>query len=264
MTAHRARKRFGQHFLHDPSVIARLVGAIAPQPGEALLEIGPGLGALTEPLLRAAGELTAVELDRDVIPELNARCAGAGRLTVVQQDALRLQLATLHDGRPLRVVGNLPYNISTPLLFHLFAQKRLIGDMHFMLQREVVQRITAAPGTGAYGRLSVMVAWHCEAQALFDIGPGAFNPPPKVWSSVLRLVPRQAPPAPVRDEGVFAEVVNEAFMQRRKTLRNALKARLSTAQIAACGIDPGVRAERLDVAAFARLADAAYAAAEDG
>jgi 16S rRNA (adenine1518-N6/adenine1519-N6)-dimethyltransferase len=261
---HRARKRFGQHFLHDPGVIARIVAAVRPVPGQALLEIGPGLGAITEPLLRAAGALTAVELDRDVIPDLMARCAGLGGLTVLQQDALTLDLAAVCAAWPaptdrLRVVGNLPYNISTPLLFHLFAQKARVHDMHFMLQREVVQRMTAGPGAPDYGRLSVMVAWHCEARTLFDIGPGAFSPPPRVWSSLVRLTPRHIPPAPVADERLFAAVVNEAFTKRRKTLRNALRHRLSGEQIAACDVDPGLRPERLGVGEFARLANAVHA-----
>lgn len=255
---HRPRKRFGQHFLHDPAIIARLVAAIAPRPGQHLVEIGPGLGALTAPLLEAVGTLDAVELDRDVVPRLQASCAGRGELRVHLADALEFDFCALPE-HPLRVVGNLPYNISTPLLFHLLAQRSCIQDMHFMLQKEVVDRMVAEPGTPAYGRLGVMLQFHCAAERLFLIRPGAFNPPPRVDSAVVRLIPHEVPPVSVRDPNQFARVVSAAFGQRRKTLRNALKGVLSAETIAAAGVDPALRPERLDLAAFARLADAATA-----
>ena len=189
---HRPRKRFGQHFLHDPQVISRIIAAICPQPGARLVEIGPGLGALTRPLLQAAGELEVVELDRDLLEPLQSRCAGLGTLRIHQADALQFDFAALRgDGPKLRVAGNLPYNISTPLLFHLLDQAEHLHDLHFMLQQEVVKRLAAGPGDDAYGRLSVMVQYRCRVEALFNVGPGAFQPPPKVWSAVVRMVPRE-------------------------------------------------------------------------
>ncbi len=251
---HRPRKRFGQHFLHDRAVIARIVAAIDPQPGEHLVEIGPGLGALTAPLLARCGKLQAVELDRDVIGPLRERCAGLGELLVHEGDALAVDLAALSGTGRLRLVGNLPYNISTPLLFHLLRQREQIHDMHFMLQKEVVMRMTAAPGGRDYGRLTVMLGWACEAERLFDIGPGAFNPPPRVWSSIVRLQPRAAPLGPPVDAARLQTLVTAAFGQRRKTLRNALRAHLDIEAIQRCGIDPGVRPEMLEIADFVRLA----------
>ncbi|MCC5867947.1 MAG: 16S rRNA (adenine(1518)-N(6)/adenine(1519)-N(6))-dimethyltransferase RsmA [Gammaproteobacteria bacterium] len=250
----RPRKRFGQHFLHDPYVIERIVAAVDPMPGEQLVEIGPGLGALTRPLLLRAGQMQAVEIDRDVIPELARHCADAGDLRIHQGDALGVSLAELGAGARLRLVGNLPYNISTPLLFHLLAQREHIVDMHFMLQKEVVTRMTAGPGGRDYGRLSVMLGWSCSAEKLFDIGPGAFQPPPQVWSSIVRLVPRPVPLGPPTDEARLRTVVTAAFGQRRKTVRNALKAHLTTEQIEHCGVDPTVRPETLSIEDFVRLA----------
>ena len=251
------RKRFGQHFLHDPQVIARIVAAIRPMPGEPLVEIGPGLGALTRPLLQAAGELDVVELDRDLLGPLQARCAGLGTLRIHQADALTFDFARLRgEGPRLRIAGNLPYNISTPLLFHLLNQAEQIHDLHFMLQREVVERMAAGPGEDAYGRLSVMLQYRCQIEALFTVGPGAFQPPPKVWSAVVRLVPRETFAVTVRDEQRFAEVVRRAFAQRRKTLRNSLQGLLDVDQIKAAGVDPTARPETLDLMAFAALSDA--------
>ncbi len=256
--AHRPRRRFGQHFLHDPQIIARIVAAIRPMPSEPLVEIGPGLGALTRPLLQAAGELDVVELDRDLLEPLQARCAGlGGTLRIHQADALTFDFARLRgEGPRLRIAGNLPYNISTPLLFHLLNQAEQIHDLHFMLQREVVERMAAGPGEDAYGRLSVMLQYRCRIEALFTVGPGAFQPPPKVWSAVVRLVPRETFAVTVRDEQRFAEVVRRAFAQRRKTLRNSLQGLLDIDQIKAAGVDPTVRPETLDLAAFAALSDA--------
>ena len=252
---HRARKRFGQHFLHDPGVIARIVAAIDPKPGERLVEIGPGLGALTLPLLDRIGRLEVVELDRDVIPRLAERALGRGELVIHEADALEFDFAALCGAGPkLRVCGNLPYNISTPLLFHLLESHAGIADMHFMLQKEVVARMAAVPSTKAYGRLTVMLAVHCAVERLFDVGPGAFRPPPKVHSAVVRLVPHARPPFLIADAARFAAVVAAAFGQRRKTLRNSLAGLVAPAGFAAAGIDPGRRAETLSPGEFAQLA----------
>jgi 16S rRNA (adenine1518-N6/adenine1519-N6)-dimethyltransferase len=252
---HIPRKRFGQHFLHDPGVIRRILQALDPQPGQTLVEIGPGLGALTVPLLQKAGTLHVVELDRDVIPRLEAACAGLGRLQVHAADALRFDFRALAPrGGKLRQVGNLPYNISTPLLFHLLDQADAITDMLFMLQKEVVERMVAQPGDPAYGRLSVSLAAQARVEALFTVGAGAFKPPPKVESAVVRVIPRP-PPFALDDRGAFARVVAAAFMQRRKTLANALQKLLSRAEIADQGIDPQLRAERVSPAEYARLAN---------
>jgi len=257
--SHRPRKRFGQHFLHEPSAIARIVAAIDPQPGQRLVEIGPGLGAITEPVLAAAGRLDVVELDREVIPELIARCAHAGELVVHEADALRFDFAALAGDGKLRAIGNLPYNVSTPLLFHLLAARDAIADMHFMLQKEVVDRMVATPGGKEYGRLSVMLQAHCRMRHLFDVRPGAFRPPPRVMSAIVRLVPHEEPPFAIPDPTRFAEVVLRAFGQRRKTLRNGLKGLLDEAGFEAAGVDPSLRAETLPPEAFGRLAVASLA-----
>lgn len=257
---HAPRKRFGQHFLHDPAIIDRIVAAFAPAPGETIVEIGPGRGALTQPLLRAAGQLDAIELDRDLAPLLTRTCASTGELRLHHADALRFDFCALARGTDrLRVIGNLPYNISTPLLFHLLDAKRCIADMLFMLQKEVVDRIVAAPGSDDYGRLSVMVQYHCATARLFTIGPGAFTPPPRVDSAIVRLVPYAAPPVAVVNEALFAHVVRHAFSQRRKTLRNTLKPLLPAEAITACGVDPQRRAETLSLVEFAALTNAAAA-----
>ncbi len=248
------RKRFGQHFLRDPSVIERIVAAIRPVPGDRLVEIGPGLGALTRPLLAVAGELDAIELDRDLLEPLQAYCAGMGVLRVHQADALAFDLGALRGAGPrFRVAGNLPYNISTPLLFHLLGQIEHLRDLHFMLQQEVVARMVAGPGEAAYGRLSVMLQYRCQAESLFTVSPESFRPAPKVWSAVVRLVPRETLPVVIEDEQRFAEIVRQAFSQRRKTLRNSLRGLLDAVQIEAAGVDPGARPETLGLAAFAAL-----------
>jgi len=253
---HRPRKRFGQHFLHDPTVIEKILRAVDPQPGELLLEIGPGLGAITLPMLRRAGRLMAVELDRDVIPRLQEAARDLGELQVFQADALAFDYcAVAPAGQQLRVVGNLPYNISTPLLFHLLGHKACIRDMHFMLQKEVVLRMAAEPGGKDYGRLSVMLQACARVQHLFDIGRGAFRPPPRVESSFVRLLPHARQPFPVDDQARFAALVAAAFSQRRKTLRNSLGKFLDAGQIQSAGIDPGARAETLSPAQFALLAN---------
>ncbi len=253
MIEHRARKRFGQNFLHDPAVIQRIVRAIAPQPGDHLVEIGPGLGALTAPLLAASGRLDVIELDRDLAAHLPVALAGQGELVVHQADALRFDFSRLAGGGRLRVVGNLPYNISTPLLFHLFAQHDVIDDMHFMLQREVVDRLVARPGQRGWSRLSVMAAWYVSATYLLDVGPGAFRPAPKVDSAVVRLIPHAHPPSDAVTSEALARVVTAAFSQRRKTLRNSLRNLLDEAAIRAAGVDPLARVERLSLDDFVQL-----------
>jgi 16S rRNA (adenine1518-N6/adenine1519-N6)-dimethyltransferase len=251
----RARKRFGQHFLHERGVIDRIVAAIDPKPGEHIVEIGPGLGAITTPLLQRLGSLDVIEIDRDAIAELRERTTSLGTLIVHEADALDFDLKKLGGtANALRVVGNLPYNISTPLLFRLIEQLEQIHDMHFMLQKEVVDRITAAPGDDAYGRLTVMLAPHVTAQALFDIGPGSFRPPPKVVSTFFRLTPHQSKPFAVGDRIAYAQVVSAAFAQRRKTLRNALGKLLTDVEIRSAGVDPALRAEVIAPAAYATLA----------
>jgi len=252
---HRARKRFGQNFLHDAGVVDRIVEAIAPMPGETLVEIGPGLGAITRPLIRRCGKLTAIELDSDLIPRLRQTCEPLGSFRLVESDALAIDYSQFAGEGPVRLVGNLPYNISTPLIFHVLSQVPWVQDMHFMLQREVVDRMRAAPGGRDYGRLSVMVQYRCSVQALFDVDPGAFRPRPKVRSTFARLVPHTIPPRVARDPLCLQRVVRTAFGQRRKTLKNALEGLLSSAQIAAVGVDPSSRAQTLDLDAFIALAD---------
>ncbi len=251
----RAKKRYGQHFLHDPGTIERIVRAIDPRPGDRIVEVGPGRGAITVPLLAAAGSLDVIEIDPDVVPRLEQRCAGVGHMRLHLADALEFDFRALRgDGPALRLVGNLPYNISTPLLFHFVAQLDAIASMHFMLQKEVVARMAAAPGGKDYGRLTVMLAPWVRVEPLFDIGTGAFSPPPKVVSTFFALHPHAAPPFEIADHATFARVVFAAFSQRRKTLRNSLSGLLDAAAIAAAGIDPGARPETLFPAQFAALA----------
>jgi 16S rRNA (adenine1518-N6/adenine1519-N6)-dimethyltransferase len=251
----RARKRYGQHFLHDPAVIQRIVAAVAPRPGEALVEVGPGHGAITAPLLQAAGALDVIEIDRDLAAQLRAAFAAQPRFVLHAGDALDFDWLALSEarGQPLRLVGNLPYNISTPLLFRLLAARSAILDMHFMLQKEVVERIVAAPGGEAYGRLGVMLAPFVAATRLFEIGPGAFRPAPRVHSAIIRLVVRTQPPEWALTPA-YAQVVAAAFAQRRKTLRNALAGLVDAAGMRAAGIDPAARAETLAPEQFGALA----------
>jgi len=253
---HTPRKRFGQHFLVDPGVIAAIVDAIAPAPDDVLVEIGPGLGALTRPLLPRVRKLHVIELDRDIVARL--RREYAGRVEVHAGDALKFDFSVFPQD--FRVAGNLPYNISTPLLFHLLAFASRTRDFHFMLQKEVVERMVAAPSTPAYGRLSVMLQLHFAMDKLFEVPPGAFDPPPKVESAVVRMRPI-APALPEGfDDAVFAEVVAAAFGQRRKTLRNSLGKLLggtgAGAELQRLGIEPGLRAENLAVGDYMRLAAA--------
>ena len=254
---HIHKKRFGQHFLHDATILQRIVQAIAPRPGDRIVEIGPGDGALTLPLLRALGRLTVIELDRDLVPRLRAAAQGVGELDIVNADVLGVDFDALAQGEALRVVGNLPYNISSPILFHCIDHLNAIRDMHFMLQKEVVDRMAAAPGSKVYGRLSVMLQLACRVEPLIEVPPGAFRPPPKVDSAVVRLLPRPRSERPTIDADRIAQVVRAAFGQRRKTLANALHGLLDADEIAAAGVDPRARAEQLEPAAFVALAAAA-------
>lgn len=266
VSRHRPRKRFGQHFLHDPGVIQRLIAAIDPRRGQRIVEIGPGLGALTEPILERTGDLDVVELDRDLAAKLAIVFQGCRGLRIHNADALDFDFAALaaeerglgEGNQRLRIVGNLPYNVSTPLLFHLLAQGCAVHDMHLMLQREVVERIVSAPGGSDYGRLSVMVQLHCRTQKLFSVRSGAFNPVPRVASAVIRLTLFRHAPVAVADHSTFERLVARAFAQRRKTLRNSLRGVLSEAQIRTADVDPGARPEALSVSQFAALANELY------
>ncbi|MDJ0759877.1 MAG: 16S rRNA (adenine(1518)-N(6)/adenine(1519)-N(6))-dimethyltransferase RsmA [Woeseiaceae bacterium] len=254
MNKHRARKRFGQHFLTDPGVIHAIVEAIRPQPSDTIVEIGPGPGAITRPLSRRAGHLHLIELDRDLVSALRQEFAGQDNVTVHEGDALSFDFRALGDD--LRVVGNLPYNISTPLLFALLSQRDVIRDMHFMLQKEVVDRLAAQPGSKAYGRLGVMLSCHQYIEPLFDVPPESFDPPPAVMSAVVRLTPKPDDACVILDEDHMSRLVAAAFGQRRKTLRNSLSEFASAEELSAAGIDPGLRAEQLDVDAFVSLSNA--------
>jgi 16S rRNA (adenine1518-N6/adenine1519-N6)-dimethyltransferase len=247
---HRARKRFGQNFLSDPNIIRKIVDAIRPQTDDRMVEIGPGLGAMTDPLLERLNHLHVVEIDRDLIARLHQRWSPE-RLSVHEGDALKFDFATL--GAPLRVVGNLPYNISTPLLFHLASFAGQVRDMTFMLQKEVVMRMVAEPGSDDYGRLSVMLQYRFRMGRLFDVPPGAFRPAPKVMSSIVRMVPLPAEQLDAQDEALLSQLVTAAFGQRRKTLRNTLRDFLAEDDFVALGIDPGLRAERLGVADYVAI-----------
>jgi 16S rRNA (adenine1518-N6/adenine1519-N6)-dimethyltransferase len=246
---HVARKRFGQHFLTDSAVIHRIVAAIDPRDGEALVEIGPGLGAMTDPLVARCGRLTVIELDRDLAARLRRR----PELEVVEADVLKVDFAALAHakGLPLRVVGNLPYNISTPILFHLLSAVDHVTDQHFMLQKEVVERMAAAPGGKDYGRLSVMLQWRYDIEPVLDVPPEAFDPPPRVESSVVRMTPLPAPPAV--DAALLGEIVTVAFSQRRKLLRHTL-GRWLAERGAIDDFDLQRRAEEVPVADYLQLA----------
>jgi 16S rRNA (adenine1518-N6/adenine1519-N6)-dimethyltransferase len=252
------RKRFGQHFLQDQAIIARIVTALAPQKNEHLIEIGPGQGALTVPVLKQTQQLEVIEFDRDLIPELEYRAAFVKRagLIIHQADALDFDFASLKtDARLLRIFGNLPYNISTPLLFHLLDFAPIISDMLFMLQKEVAQRLAAAPGSKEYGRLSVMLQYHCAAKLLFGVPANAFYPPPQVQSSIVQLTPYRTLPYRAENYAHFAEIVKQAFGQRRKTLRNSLRALVNDASWSAVSISSALRAENLSVKDFVELSN---------
>ena len=266
--SHRARKRFGQNFLVSPGIIRKIVDAIAPRAGDTVVEIGPGLGALTEPLLERIEPLHVVEIDRDLIERLRQRFS-PDRLIIHEGDALQFDFGTLKRAGPLKIVGNLPYNISSPLLFHLAEIADQVSEMHFMLQKEVVDRMVAAPGSGDYGRLSVMLQYHFHMERLFVVPPGAFSPAPKVDSAIVRMIPRKKVGAggtaasrttvnmeTALDEALFARLVMAAFSQRRKMLRNTLKEFGGEEFLEAQGIAPTVRAETLSVSDYVRLSNA--------
>lgn len=258
---HTARKRFGQNFLHDQNVIHNIVAAINPQKDQYLIEIGPGLGALTEPVADRVDHLTVVELDRDLAERLRHHPFLNQKLTIIEEDALRFDFRTFfqglhlaHDQR-IRVFGNLPYNISTPLMFHLFDFYDLIQDMHFMLQKEVVKRLSAAPNSKSYGRLSVMTQYFCQVIPVLEVPPNAFKPAPKVDSAVVRLVPHKVLPHPVKDLKWLNRVTTQAFNQRRKTLRNALSSLFTPEQLTELGVELTARAENLTLADYVKLAN---------
>ncbi|MGK2959865.1 MAG: 16S rRNA (adenine(1518)-N(6)/adenine(1519)-N(6))-dimethyltransferase RsmA [Candidatus Malihini olakiniferum] len=256
---HFARKRFGQNFLNDQFMIKSIVSAIYPQADHAMVEIGPGLGALTLPFAEHLNQyqFTVIELDRDLAAELTVHPQLKGKLNIIQQDAMTINFAELSRrvGQPLRVFGNLPYNISTPLMFHLFSFTHAIRDMHFMLQKEVVNRLVAGPNSKAYGRLSVMAQYYCQVIPVLEVPPTAFTPPPKVDSTVVRLVPHAIQLYPVADVRVLSRITIEAFNQRRKILRNSLSNVFSIEQLVALEIDPANRAENVSVEQYCRLAN---------
>jgi len=250
---HRARKRFGQHFLADPGVVDAIIRAVHPTKEDVIVEIGPGQGAITDALARNAGHLHAIELDRDLVAQLRRQYDGNPNVTVHEADALRFDFSSLGDR--IRVVGNLPYNISTPLLFHLLKFRSLILDMHFMLQKEVVARMAAGPGSKTYGRLGIMLGCHLNIESLFDVPPEAFDPPPEVTSAVVRLDPLPPGTFDIQDEARLSTLVMTAFMQRRKTLRNSLKKLVDRADFEALGIDAGQRPEQVSIADYIRLSN---------
>tara|TARA_B110000503_G_scaffold125633_1_gene193373 strand:- start:957 stop:1781 length:825 start_codon:yes stop_codon:yes gene_type:complete len=259
---HQARKRFGQNFLHDQGIIRHIVACIRPKPEQHIVEIGPGLGAITEHLLATAGHLDVVELDRDLLPYLRIAFASYGdNLCIHEADALQFDFSSLskdNSNTPkelLRIVGNLPYNISTPLIFHLLSYTDLIADMHFMLQKEVVLRLAAGAGTNNYGRLSIMAQYFCRVDNLFEVPPEAFDPRPKVDSAIVRMAPYTDLPHTANDFKHFESLVKSGFAQRRKTLRNNLKGIANDEQLQSLGIDPSIRPERLTVGDFVAISN---------
>lgn len=256
---HHARKRFGQNFLQDGGVINNILRAINPLPEEHLVEIGPGQGALTQQLSASGCQLDVIELDRDLVPGLLAAFSVNPRFKLHSADALKFDFNSLVSGAvPLRVVGNLPYNISTPLIFKLLENTAIIQDMHFMLQLEVVDRLAASPGNKDWGRLGIMAQYHCEVEKLFEVPPEAFNPQPKVQSAIVRLAPRTTSPWPACDTQLLRQVVQTSFGQRRKTLRNNLKGLIDTTRLESLGIDPGARAETLTLPQFIEITTAIH------
>ena len=259
---HQARKRFGQNFLHDQGIIRHIVACIRPKSEQKIVEIGPGLGAITEHLLASAGHLDVVELDRDLLPHLRISFASYGsNLRIHEADALKFDFASLSaddlnsEKQLLRIVGNLPYNISTPLIFHLLSYTNLISDMHFMLQKEVVLRLAAGAGTNNYGRLSIMAQYFCRVDNLFEVPPEAFDPRPKVDSAIVRMAPYNELPHTAHDFKHFEQLVKSGFAQRRKTLRNNLKGIANDEQLQSLGIDPSIRPERLTVGEFVAISN---------
>ena len=256
MAGHRARKRFGQHFLTDSGVIDEIIRSVHPTRQDVVVEIGPGHGALTDVLAARAGHLHAIELDRDLATTLRKRYDDNPAVTIHEADALKFDFASL--GEQLRIVGNLPYNISTPLLFHLLRSRDRILDMHFMLQKEVVERMAASPGSKAYGRLGIMLGCYLRIELLFDVDRTAFEPPPAVTSAVVRLDPLPADMFAIADEAGLSTLVATAFMQRRKTLRNSLKKVVEAPDFQAVGIDPALRPEQVSIADYVALANHLY------
>jgi 16S rRNA (adenine1518-N6/adenine1519-N6)-dimethyltransferase len=250
---HVPRKRFGQHFLHSADTIGKIVAAVGARGGETIVEIGPGRGAITGALASSGASVHAVEFDRDLVPWLRERYGSLHNVHIHEADALRFDYAML--GKPLRIVGNLPYNISTPLLFRMLEFATSVSDLHFMLQKEVIDRITASPGSGAYGRLTIMLGCRMHSEQLFDVPPTAFRPPPKVTSSFVRLWPRDADDLPIGDAALMSRVVAQAFSQRRKTLRNALKGTATAEDLESLDIDPASRPEEVPVASWVALAN---------
>jgi 16S rRNA (adenine1518-N6/adenine1519-N6)-dimethyltransferase len=253
MPGHKARKRFGQHFLTDPGVIDGILRAVHATKDDVVVEIGPGQGAITAALAADAGTLHAVELDRDLVARLRRQYDGCPGVTIHEADALSFDFSAL--GKRLRIVGNLPYNISTPLLFHLLDFRDCIVDMHFMLQKEVVDRMAAGPGSKAYGRLGIMLGCHLRIESLFDVDRSAFSPPPEVTSAVVRLDPLPPGSFDIRDSALLSKLVSSAFMMRRKVIRNSLKEHLQVEDLIAVGIDPGLRPEQISIAKYVELSN---------
>ncbi len=253
-STHRAKKRFGQNFLHDEQIIDRIVNSVRAREGDNLIEIGPGLGAITKQILPIVKRMTAIELDKEIIPKLRFNCDRLGQLTILETDALKVNYRELNENGPLRVIGNLPYNISTPLLFHLFGFLDLIQDMHFMLQKEVVLRMTAKPGSKVYGRLSVMTQSVCDTRLMFIVPPESFTPVPKVESAIVYLTPRKIPLI-LKDKELFSSIVREAFNQRRKTLRNVWRDRISVEALTDLEIDSTLRPENIRLNEFVKVAN---------
>jgi len=253
--SHKPRKRFGQNFLQDSFVIDQIIHAISPSNLQTIVEIGPGQGAITAQLLEQCQNLHLIEIDRDLIEHLQTRFSHNDHLHIHNADALKFRFCDLAMDKKIRLVGNLPYNISTPLLFHILENSDCIDDMHFMLQKEVVDRMSAEPGSKTYGRLSVMIQYHCQVESLFKVAPESFSPAPKVDSAIVRLNPYDTKPYPAKNHKLLARLVNQAFSLRRKTLRNAVKTLLDEDQIKQCGIDPKLRPEMLSLEQFVCLSD---------
>jgi 16S rRNA (adenine1518-N6/adenine1519-N6)-dimethyltransferase len=251
---HQARKRFGQNFLHDPAIIQRIVDVINPSNDDHIIEIGPGKGAITKLLLDRVNHLHVIEIDRDLVQILTSEFKNNNHIMIHEADALKLDISQFSQSE-LRVIGNLPYNISTPLLFHLLSYRQCIKDMIFMLQKEVVERICATPGSKQYGRLSIMLQLYCDVESLFTIKPGAFNPSPKVDSAIVKLKPLEKIRFQLTDHDSLVTIVRESFSQRRKTLRNSLKNYISESDIKELGIDSEIRAENLELSDFVKLAN---------
>ncbi|MEE9571637.1 MAG: 16S rRNA (adenine(1518)-N(6)/adenine(1519)-N(6))-dimethyltransferase RsmA [Candidatus Neomarinimicrobiota bacterium] len=250
------RKRFGQHFLTDKESISAIVQIINPSKGQFFCEIGPGLGALTLPVLKIVSTLHAIEIDRDLIKELKDKCNNIGTLNLHAVDVLKFDFNSIADAhQPMRLIGNLPYNISTPLLFHLLSFSSIVIDLHFMLQKEVVDRIVANPGSSEYSRLSVMVQSHYDAESLLDISPTMFSPPPKVNSSFMRLIPNETYNNKIKDRALFNKIVEIAFNQRRKTIKNSLSSIASKQQLENASIDPTRRPQDISISQYINLSN---------